>query len=175
MDIYSLFTVGLAFFIVAVTPGPANLSNATLAMSKGRRVSLVYGAGLSFGLVFWGIIAASGLGAILQTSVYLLSGLKIAGGLYLLWLAFNTAKAAMSPDTFNAKPVTENTSHKRWFIRGLVLNLSNPKTVIAWMAALSVGMGADNDLYTLVVSVLVCLVVGFLSTVCTPLSFLSEG
>lgn len=161
MDFYALFSVGLAFFIVAVTPGPANLSNATLAMSKGRQVSLVYGAGLSCGLIFWGVIAASGLGAILQTSVYLLSVLKVAGGLYLLWLAFNTAKAALAPNQYDAKPVTEETSKKSWFIRGMLLNLSNPKTVIAWMAALSVGMGADNNLYSLIASVVVCVAVGF--------------
>ena len=161
MDIYSLLSVGLAFFIVAVTPGPANLANATLAMSKGRQTSLIFGAGLSCGLVFWGIIAASGLGAILQTSAYLLSILKVAGGLYLLWLGYNTTKAAMKPTSLDADLATEETSLTRWFFRGVILNLSNPKTVIAWMAALSVGMGADDNFYSLIASAFVCLLVGF--------------
>ena len=54
MDFYSLITVGLAFFVVAVSPGPANLSNATLAMSRGRKTSLVYAAGLSTVVGFLG-------------------------------------------------------------------------------------------------------------------------
>ncbi|WP_227986288.1 hypothetical protein [Salinivibrio sp. VYel1] len=67
--VLSLVSIGFAFFVVAVSPGPANISNATIAMSKGRKVSLVYGAGLSIGLLFWGIVAASGLGVVLQGSV----------------------------------------------------------------------------------------------------------
>jgi threonine efflux protein len=54
IDLFSLFSIGLAFFAIAVSPGPANISNATIAMSQGRKTSLVYGAGLSTGLVFWG-------------------------------------------------------------------------------------------------------------------------
>ncbi len=82
----SLLNIGLAFFVIAVSPGPANISNATIAMSLGRKISLIYGAGLSVGLVFWGLVAASGFGMILQSSVYLLMTLKVFGGLYLLWL-----------------------------------------------------------------------------------------
>ena len=51
--------------------------------------------------------------------------------------------------------------NKNWFLRGLILNLSNPKTVIAWMAALSVGMGANDDIYSLVACLAVCVGVGF--------------
>lgn len=92
---FSLFSIGLAFFVIAISPGPANISNAMVAMSQGRKISLIYGAGLSIGLVFWGIIAASGLGIILQSSIYLLMTLKIFGGLYLIWIAFLSAKEAI--------------------------------------------------------------------------------
>lgn len=87
MDMFSLASIASAFFVVAVSPGPANLANATLAMNRGRGASLVYGAGLSTGLAFWGVIAAGGLGVVLQQSLYLMTGLKILGGLYLIWLA----------------------------------------------------------------------------------------
>ena len=48
----SLFSIGLPFFVIAASPGPANISNTTVAMSRGRKVSLIYGAGLSIGLAF---------------------------------------------------------------------------------------------------------------------------
>ena len=101
IDLFSLFSSGIAFFVIAVSPGPANISNATIAMSKGRRTSLIYGAGLSTGLVFWGIVAASGMGAILQNSVYLLMALKIFGGLYLLRLAYLSVKETMKSNSAN--------------------------------------------------------------------------
>jgi len=162
MDPLSLLLTGLAFFIVAVTPGPATISNAVVAMSVGRKTSLVYGAGESTGLVFWGLIAVSGMGAVLQSSVMVLTGLKILGGLYLLWLAFISARAAVNKETnpFTRKPEAQ-TFLKQWFIRGLVLNISNPKSVLAWMAALSVGVNAQSSLGTLIASFFICVWVGY--------------
>ncbi len=69
IDLISLASTGLAFFVVAVSPGPANISNATIAMNHGRKASLIYGLGLSCGLVFRGLIAASGMGAVLRSSL----------------------------------------------------------------------------------------------------------
>lgn len=62
-----------------------------------------------------------------------------------------------------SEPGGEGTSpgEGRWFIRGLVLNLSNPKAVVAWMAALSVGLGADNGRSRVAIATLGCMVIGF--------------
>ncbi len=158
---FSLISIGLAFFVIAASPGPANIANATIAMSQGRKVSLIYGAGLSTGLVFWGIIAASGLGVILQSSIYLLMALKLFGGLYLLRLAYLSAKDAMQPEPESLLVSTDTETSLGWFIKGVILNISNPKTVIAWMAALSVGLGTNNSSTSLLLGVFVCIVVGF--------------
>ncbi len=160
IDFVSLSVSAVAFYAVAVTPGPANLSNATIAMSHGRKISLIYSLGLSFGLVFWGLIAASGMGAVLQGSVYLLMALKILGGLYLLWLALLTARSANQADSDAPPP---SSSEKRWFLRGLILNVSNPKSVIAWMAALSVGLDANDGLQAVIATAIVCAAVGFIN------------
>ncbi|MAX52449.1 MAG: lysine transporter LysE [Methylophaga sp.] len=161
LDPFSLFMIGLSFFVVAVTPGPANISNAIIAMKRGRKISLIYSAGLSFGLVFWGVIAASGMGAVLQSSVYLLMLLKVFGGLYLLWLAYLSGKSAFNPQVENINDPSNIPTAKKWFIRGFLLNISNPKTVIAWLAALSVGLDAGDNMHALVAGVLVCVFVGF--------------
>ncbi|OOE88513.1 LysE family translocator [Salinivibrio sharmensis] len=161
-DVLSLVSIGFAFFVVAVSPGPANISNATIAMSKGRKVSLVYGAGLSIGLLFWGIVAASGLGVVLQGSVYLLMLLKVVGGVYLLWLAYLSFKSSFNAAATVSTNDNQEAGYRKWFVRGVVLNSSNPKTVVAWMAALSVGMGSSSDGLFLVAAVLTCMLVGFL-------------
>ncbi len=134
-------------------------------MSQGRKISLIYGLGLSSGLLFWGIIAASGLGVILQGSVYLFMILKILGGLYLIWLAFLFAREVIHSQSRSQslQMVTESTSYGKWFIKGMILNVSNPKTIIAWLAALSVGIGADNNVSSLILSIMVCMVVGILT------------
>ena len=171
----SLFSIGLAFFVIAVSPGPANISNATVAMSRGRKTSLLYGAGLSTGLVFWGVIAASGLGVILQSSIYLLLILKIFGGLYLLRLAFLSGRDAILPDKKSVQVQSNSKSNLGWFIKGVLLNISNPKTVIAWMAALSVGLGANDSTTSLLLGVAVCIVVGFATNALYSILFSFNG
>lgn len=175
IDVFSLFSIGFAFFVIAIAPGPANISNATVAMSQGRTTSLIYGAGLSCGLLFWGLIAASGLGAILQGSTYLLMALKLFGGLYLIRLAFHSGKEAVSDKVSNIEKIKNSSSYRRWFVRGIVMNISNPKTVIAWMAALSVGLGANDGVVSLVAGLLVCMMVGFLMNSMYSLCFSYSG
>ena len=157
IDFMSLVSTGLAFFIVAVSPGPATISNAAIAMSHGRKTSLIYGAGLSCGLVFWGLVAATGMGVVLQGSLYLLMTLKILGGIYLLWLAIQSGRSALQTHSTGAVVKGE----KRWFLRGLILNMSNPKSVIAWMAALSIGLTSTADTSSVAAATFVCIVVGF--------------
>ncbi|WP_421868225.1 LysE family translocator [Motiliproteus sp.] len=171
IDLGALLATGLAFFIVTVSPGPATLSNATIAMSHGRTASLVYGAGLSCGLIFWGLIAASGMGAILQSSIYLLSALKVVGGLYLLWLAYLSARSAWTQAP--GGPVVVH--QQKWFIKGLLLNISNPKSVVAWMAALSIGLDPDDGFWAIVAATTVCIVVGFLANALYSVLFSLEG
>ncbi|MDB4838139.1 LysE family translocator [Marinomonas sp.] len=161
-------------------PGPATISNATIsnatiAMSRGRKINLVYGTGLSTGLVFWGIVAASGLGVILQSSVYLLMTLKLCGGMYLIWLAFLSAKASIKAKNI-ALNIDNHADHmSSWFVKGFILNVSNPKTVIAWVAALSVGLGTSDGTTSLILGVLVCITVGFITNALYSIVFSYRG
>lgn len=171
IDLFSLSSIALTFFIVAVSPGPATLSNAAVAMQQGRKIGLIYGAGLSVGLAFWGLIAASGMGVLLQGSVYLFSILKVLGGLYLIWLALLSARSACRPASKKANV----SSRQNWFFQGLLLNLSNPKAVLAWMAALSVGLSSDANISSVALATVVCMASGFLVYVSYSLLFSLGG
>lgn len=166
-DMSAILASGLAFFVVAASPGPANISNATIAMSHGRKASLIYGTGLVCGVMFWGLIAVSGLGAVLQSSVYVLMVLKVLGGVYLLWLAYLSGKAAYHGETSAYRLSGQN----KWFVRGLLLNISNPKTVIAWLAALTVGMQPGDGMMVLLTNFAVCTLAGAIAIVLHSLAF----
>lgn len=162
VDWTGLVAIFAAFFIVAVSPGLATLAVSTVSAASGRRRGMMFGAGLGLGLGFWGVIAATGLGAVLQSTTHLLTALKIAGGLYLLWLACGSACSAMRiSDSTKGAVSTMSPTEGRWFMRGLMLNLSNPKAVVAWMAALSVGLGTDDGIGSVVFATLGCVVIGF--------------
>jgi len=144
-------------------------------MSRGRKNSLVYSLGLSSGLVFWGLIAATGMGAVLQGSLYLLMILKVVGGIYLLWLAVKSAQTAIKEQDSAALAVDTGPVEKRWFWRGLLLNMSNPKSVIAWMAALSIGLRPGADTSAVIAATVVCIAVGFATNALYSFVFSIKG
>lgn len=163
LDWTGLASTFAAFFIVAASPGPATLAVSAVSAASGRKSGMIFSAGLAFGLAFWGIVAATGLGAILQASTHFLMALKIAGGLYLLWLAYGSACAATRAATVQlGRDTNMRPDEMRLFVRGLVLNLSNPKAVVAWMAALSVGLSAEGGVVGVVVATLGCALMGLL-------------
>lgn len=157
-DFGSLLAITATFFIVAVSPGPATISNAVVAMHFGRRAGIIHGLGLTLGLAFWGVIAASGLGVLLKGSLYMMSSLKVLGGLYLIWLAWRSFSDACRTEVEH-----QQTPEKcNWFLKGMTLNLSNPKAVLAWMAALSVGLSAEASPLVILLATVVCSFSGFL-------------
>lgn len=159
LDLTNLGAIAAAFVVVASSPGPANLATASVALTRGLPTALTFAAGLSLGLAFWGLLAAFGLGAVLQSSLMALMVLKLAGGAYLLWLAWQTGRAALRPGPMQTPDIPPG----RWFLRGILLNLSNPKAVFAWMAALSVGMGAEQGIGAVAVATVMCAMIGTLN------------
>lgn len=158
VDLVNLSIVALAFFIAAASPGPATLAVCAVAMKSGRRAGVVFGFGLSIGLAFWGVVAATGLGAILQTSQVALTVLKLIGGAYLIWLAWLSARSATKPmEQMQRLQQTQNT-----FRSGLFLNISNPKAVLAWMSVLALGLGDGSEPLQVAVATFACSLLGLL-------------
>jgi threonine/homoserine/homoserine lactone efflux protein len=155
------------FMIVTTSPGPANLAVASVSMSKGRQSGIVFALGLSFGLAFWGSAAAAGLGALLSEAGVFLRALRLVGGFYLLWLAYCAMKSVFR----NENHASHRISDGRLFAQGLILNLSNPKSVMAWMAALSLGLGANSSTVEVVTATLLCVAYGFANFLGYALAF----
>lgn len=171
-DLTSLLTIAIAFFIAAASPGPATLAVATVSMHSGRKSGLLFGAGLALGLAFWGLVAATGLGAILQASSYALSVLKLVGGAYLLWLAWMSARSAMVKADMSVPP---KSTRYTGFRHGLVLNLSNPKAVIAWMAVLALGLDDGGSAAQVMLATGTCMVLGLAIYMLYALVFSTSG
>ena len=110
---YSAYAVGTA------SPGPSNLAIMATAMNAGRKPALVLALGVVSGSVFWGLLAAFGLSAVLATYSSALVAMKILGGIYLLWLAAKSARAAMSKTSaLTSVKSSIPTTYFRTFLRG---------------------------------------------------------
>jgi threonine/homoserine/homoserine lactone efflux protein len=140
-----LLVVYAAYLIATASPGPSNMAIMGVAMSRGRRPALVLAAGVITGSMFWALLAATGISAVLSTYAKALFVIKIAGGLYLLYLAYKSAKSAYAPAK-TAAPTAENNQPPQYFSlyrRGLMLHIGNPKAILAWIAIMSLGLKAD--------------------------------
>lgn len=103
---------------------------AVLALSHGRRQGYAAVAGVALGLLIVGLLAAFGLAALISASPFLFQVLRWGGVAYLLWLAWDTWNDdGQGSDEFSG-------SNGRFFRRGLVVNLLNPKAGVFYVAML---------------------------------------
>ncbi|MFS2180303.1 LysE family translocator [Rhizobium pisi] len=134
-----LIVVYIAYMIAAGSPGPSNMAIMNVAMSQGRRPALALAAGVITMSTCWGLIAVTGISTLLVRYAHALLFLKIAGGLYLLWLAWKAARSAVrdAPSSEVIRPAAELGALYR---RGILMHLGNPKAVLAWVAIMSLGL-----------------------------------
>ena len=134
-DLLLILTV---FVIGAASPGPATLMIMNTAARQGRLAGVFLSFGIVTGSIFWASVAALGFVAALKTSVLLFTAMKLAGGAYLLFLAFRALRSAATRTRPDAPaPAPEPVSFRRQYMRGLLLHLTNPKAPLVWMATLS--------------------------------------
>ena len=120
--------------IIEITPGPNMAYLAALSLSRGWRIGLAAVAGVALGLSVYGIAAALGVAAIIESSTLLYQALRWGGVIYLLWLAFNAWSSADDVAS-EGKPGHDHTRASA-FRRGLITNLLNPKAEVFYVAVL---------------------------------------
>jgi len=94
----------LAFAVLAASPGPSIMAIMGTSLAYGRMAGMRFAAGVVTGSVIWGGLSALGTAALLSQAAWMLTGLKIAGGGYFLWLAYKAGHAA-----YRNTPVQEGT------------------------------------------------------------------
>jgi threonine efflux protein len=115
-EIFSLYLPNLllilsVFVVGAASPGPATLMIMNVAAREGRAAGVILSLGIVTGSVFWAWVAALGLVAALKTSVLFFTAMKMAGGLYLLFLAFRAFRSAIRKSERLETWVTDCTGH----------------------------------------------------------------
>ena len=128
-----MFTALVVFAsAMAFTPGPNNIMVTASGVNFGFRRTLPHILGITFGFVVLLIGCAAGLGAIFAAWPPLQTALKVAGAIYLLWLAWKIATAAPSSsgDQQVAQPIT--------FLQAALFQWVNPKAVVIALSAIAI-------------------------------------
>ncbi|NKB54036.1 MAG: LysE family translocator [Rhizobiaceae bacterium] len=130
-----LFAITLLATIAAqLAPGPNFLAVAATALGQGRMAGLAVAAGVASGVFFWVIVVAFGLGSLLELAPALLLLLKIAGGLYLIYLAARGLRAGIQGEAVNLSADARSRSLKSNWQMGMLVVVTNPKAALMWIA-----------------------------------------
>lgn len=122
-----------ACFALNMAPGPNNLLSMANAKRYGVRTACLAGIGRLVAFVGMIALAATGLATVLYTSEKLFLMIKVAGGLYLLWLAFQLWVA--DPSGSDGEPLGDRSlfSLAR---QEFLLAAGNPKAILIFTAFL---------------------------------------
>ncbi|WP_138467369.1 LysE family translocator [Poseidonocella sp. HB161398] len=156
---HHLLPVYATYAVAVASPGPSTLAIMGTAMARGRGAALALALGVVTGSLVWAALAAAGLSALLARFAGALTAVKIAGGLYLLWIAWKTARSALSADAAGgtgASPASRLAQYRR----GLLLHLGNPKSVLGWVAIMSLGLRPGAPEGTLAMMLAGCAALG---------------
>lgn len=130
-----------ALMLGFASPGPNILAVIGTAMAVNRRAGLALAIGVATGTFFWALLTVLGLSALLATYASALLIIKICGGFYLLWLAYKAFKSAASKHDMTADHAVHS---KRglygYYMRGLTVQMTNPKAALSWIAIVSLGL-----------------------------------
>lgn len=153
---YAVALIGL------MSPGPNILSVIGTSMGAGRRHGALLALGVGLGAFGWGLLTLAGLSALIRAYAAVLTTIKIAGGAYLLWLAFKAFRSAASRADPRVGPIERGAQAGPWplLLRGLAIQLTNPKAALTWIAIISLGMRRGAPVW---VGIAIVLGVGVLS------------
>jgi threonine/homoserine/homoserine lactone efflux protein len=127
---WSLFAGFLAITVILIlTPGPVVTLVISTGATRGVRAGLITVAGTSSGNALLLLAIALGLSWVLSHAVYLFELLRWAGAAYLIWLGIQAWRHAGQVQAVSPAQHVH-------FLRGFLVALSNPKTIVFFTAFL---------------------------------------
>lgn len=133
-----------AFSLGIISPGPNILAVIGTSMSVGRTSGIALAMGVATGSFTWASLTAIGLSALLVTYASALTFIKIVGGLYLLYLAYKSIRSALSDYDLNVIALEgQKRSQFGYYMRGYIVQMTNPKAALTWVAIISLGLKPD--------------------------------
>ena len=132
-----ILAIAGAVTLGAMSPGPSFLLVARTSIAVSRIDGLATALGMGMGAMLFSIIALVGFQAVLSAIPALYTAIRIAGGAYLLVLAWRIWRGAGAPIAIQpSDDGSEGKPQRRIWIRscliGLGTQVSNPKTAIVY-------------------------------------------
>jgi len=126
----------VAAVLIALSPGPDNLMVLSLGIARGRAQGVAFGLGCALGCLSHTTLAVLGISALIAASATAFLALRIAGGLYLVWLGVQAVRSRASIDVGRPPAGAGSERLASLFAKGLAANAVNPKVILFFLAFL---------------------------------------
>jgi threonine efflux protein len=150
IDYPVVVAAAVPFIVALAVPGPDFLLVSRTALVHGRRAAIAAACGIAFSLIFYAGVAVTGLAIVLQEMAWLAVFIKIAGGCYLLWMAYQLWPDARSPAVTirSDAPLSSGNGVRAWFVAGLLTNLTNPKAIAFLSSIFAIAVTKGSSMAT---------------------------
>ena len=129
---YGAFLV--AMFVMAITPGPANLFAIATGMERGKGAALISVVGMNTATLVWFSGSALGLGALILAFPKAFHVLALVGAAYLVWLGLKSLWAGIKNVESHASATVR--AGRSAFFDGFMVQIANPKILLFFSAVL---------------------------------------
>ena len=169
----SMLAFILASALLSIAPGPDNIFVLMQSALYGKKSGVLVTLGLCTGLIVHTTAVALGIAAVIQASVVAFTVLKILGAMYLAYLAWQAFLASASE--LHA-PGSNLRSAGALYRRGIIMNITNPKVTIFFLAFLpqfaSPAQGALAPQIFLLGGMFICVALVIFSAIAVTAGFL---
>ena len=138
-----LLALGI-FSVGFINIGPNILSIIGTSMERGRQQGTRLALGVGSGSAIWAFLTVSGLTSLINVYAEAVIILKVFGAAYLLWLAWKAFRSAMTADRENHPKAAKG---KNLFLQGLLIQMTNPKAALQWIAIVGLGLGPNAPIW----------------------------
>lgn len=132
-------------FVVVLSPGPAAIAVTAEAASNGYKRSFLVILGIAIANVVYFILSATGIAALIIASHTLFSMIKWVGVAYLLYLGFSAIFSQSGLLSIN--PSESVGKSYQVFLKGFIIELSNPKALLYFSALLPQFIDISNPIF----------------------------
>ena len=134
--LHALLAFAVASVILIAIPGPSVLFVIGRSLSLGRRAGLISVLGNELGALPLVAAVAFGVGSVVADSIVLFTTVKLLGGAYLLYLGVQAVRHRRQGLDDPAHTELAPSSSWRVLRQGFIVGVTNPKTIVFFVAAL---------------------------------------
>ena len=140
----------IAAIVVALAPGPDNLFVLAQSATHGAKAGFCIICGLCTGIMVQTGLLVVGVSALIAASPTAFFVIQCLGAAYLLYLAYKSFQVRAGTVKLDAggevAQVPQSLSARRLYLRGIIMNLTNPKAILFALSFIPPAVKMDSPL-----------------------------